>query len=146
MPPKRAPTTVNNIITTVTNFYDYLYRNDELNNDLVEKKIMRQIHGGGRKYKDFLYHINKDKPVNNNILKIKKPRKKQVNRLTKEQVEILYNACSNIRDKFLIKLLFETGLRISEALALYIEDIVFDPVESHKVVLKERGELPNGGS
>ena len=39
--------------------------------------------------------------------------------LSKEEIEIIYNATTNIRDKFLIKLLFETGLRIGEALSHY---------------------------
>ncbi|MBU3102835.1 hypothetical protein [Clostridium gasigenes] len=77
---------------------------------------MKQVFtGGNRYYKDFLYHVNKDKPSNKNILRLKEPRRK-IKILTKEEMEKVYRSTSNIRDEFLIKLLFETGLRIGEAL------------------------------
>lgn len=140
---KRTEKTVNLTITVVTNFYDYLYRTEEINNDLI-KKLMKQVFTGGRKpYKDFLFHVNKDKPINKNILIIKEPRKK-LNVLTKNEIEKIYSAATNIRDKFLIKLLFETGLRIGEVLSLFIEDFIYDYSNGHKIRLVDRGELPNG--
>lgn len=140
---KKTEKTVNLTITVVTNFYDYLYRNQEIQNDMIEK-LMKQVFTGGRtRYKDFLYHINKDKPSNKNILKLKEPRKK-VQVLSKEEVERIYKATINIRDRLLIKLLFETGLRIGEALSLFIEDFIFDHKNGHRIQLKNRGELPNG--
>lgn len=140
---KRTEKTVNLTITVVTNFYDYLYRTEELNNDMVDKLMKQVFTGGNRHYKDFLYHINKDKPTSKNILKIKEPRRK-IKVLTKEEMQKVYNATTNIRDEFLIKLLFETGLRIGEALSLFIEDIIFDHNKGHKIRLVDRGELSNG--
>lgn len=140
---KRTEKTVNLTITVVTNFYDYLYRIEEINNDMCDK-LMKQIFTGGHKhYKDFLYHVNKDKPSSKNILKIKEPRRK-IKVLTKEEMQNVYNATTNIRDEFLIKLLFETGLRIGEALSLFIEDIIFDHNKGHRIRLVDRGELHNG--
>lgn len=140
---KRTEKTVNLIITVITNFYDYLYRTEEIDNDMVDK-LMKQVFTGGHKhYKDFLYHVNKDKPTSKNILKIKEPRRK-IKTLTKQEIQKVYNATTNIRDEFLIKLLYETGLRIGEALSLYIEDIIFDHKKGHKIKLVDRGELSNG--
>lgn len=140
---KRTEKTVNLTITVVTNFYDYLYRTEEIDNDMLDK-LMKQVFTGGRKhYKGFLHHVNKDKPSNKNILKIKEPRRK-VKVLTKEEIQKVYDATTNIRDEFLIKLLYETGLRISEALSLFIEDIVFDHNRGHRIKLVDRGELSNG--
>jgi integrase len=108
------------------------------------EKLMKQVFTGGRtRYKDFLYHVNKDKSSNKNILKLKEPRKK-VQVLSKEEVEQIYKATTNIRDRLLIKLLFETGLRIGEVLSLFIEDFIFDHKNGHRIQLKDRGELPNG--
>ncbi|MDS4009144.1 tyrosine-type recombinase/integrase [Staphylococcus capitis] len=45
---------------------------------------------------------------------------------------------NNIRDKFLIQLLYETGLRIGEVLSLRIDDIKFDFRKGHQIVLKNR--------
>ena len=142
---KRTEKTVNLTITVVTNFYDYLYRTEEINNDMVNKLMKQVFTGGNRHYKDFLYHVNKDKSTSKNILKIKEPRRK-IKTLTKEEMQKVYSAITNIRDEFLIKLLFETGLRIGEALSLYIEDIIFDHNKGHRIKLIDRGELSNGAS
>lgn len=70
---RRTEKTVNFTITVVTNFYDYLHRTEEINNNMVDK-LMKQVFTGGLKhYKDFLYHVNKDNPTSKNILKIKEP-------------------------------------------------------------------------
>ncbi|GFP75368.1 tyrosine-type recombinase/integrase [Clostridium fungisolvens] len=140
---KRTEKTVNLTITVVTNFYDYLYRTEEINNDMVDKLMKQVFTGGHTHFKDFLYHVNKDKPSSKNILKIKEPRRK-IKVLTKEEMQKVYNATTNIRDEFLIKLLFETGLRIGEALSLFIEDIIVDHSKGHRIKLVDRGELPNG--
>ena len=129
---KRTERTVNLIITVVTNFYDYLFRTQEINNNMIEKLIKQVFTGGHTSYKDFLYHINKDKPSYRNILKIKEPRRK-IKVLTKDEIEIIYRATSNSRDEFLIKLLFETGLRIGEVLSLFIEDFIYDHNKGHKI-------------
>jgi integrase/recombinase XerD len=43
-----------------------------------------------------------------------------------KEVELLEKAATNVRDRLLIRLLFHVGCRISEALALRVEDIDFD--------------------
>lgn len=73
---KRAERTINLTITVVTAFYDYLYRNQELEAD-VRDRLMKEVFMGGRRlYKSFLHHVNEGKPVNKNILKLKEPRRK----------------------------------------------------------------------
>lgn len=68
---------------------------EEINNDMIEKLIKQVFTGGHTTYKDFLYHVNKNKPFNRNILKIKEPRRK-IKALTKEEVEKVYKATPNI--------------------------------------------------
>ena len=140
---KKTEKTINLTITAVTNFYDYLYRNEEIQNDMVDKLLKQVFTGGRTRYKDFLYHVNKNKPSNRHILKVKEPRKK-LKVLTKEEVQQLIKATTNIRDRLLIQLLFETGLRIGEALSLFIEDFIFDHKNGHRIRLVNRGELENG--
>ncbi len=140
---KKRETTVNLTITAVTNFYDYLYRNEELQNDKVDKLMKQVFTGGRRRYKDFLYHVNKGKPSNRNILKVKEPRKK-IQVLDKEDVQQLLEATTNIRDRLLIQTLFETGLRIGEVLSLYLVDFKLDHKNGHRIQLVDRGELENG--
>ena len=143
MASKLTAKTVNLTITVVTNFYDYLYRNDELPTDVADK-LMKQIYvGNGKRYKGFLHHITKGNPVTKNLLKVKEPKKK-LKTLTKEQVVQLVQATSNIRDEFLLNLLFETGLRIGEVLSLHIADFKRDYRIGYHIQLVDRGELENG--
>lgn len=73
---KRTEKTINLTITVIVNFYDYLYRIEEVQNDIMEKLMKQVFTGGHSRYKSFLHHVNKDKPSIKNILKLKEPRKK----------------------------------------------------------------------
>lgn len=107
-------------------------------------KLVRQVFRGGHsKYKGFLHHVNEGKLTNKNILKLKEPRRKP-RALHKDEVEQIYEFTTNNRDRLLIQLLFETGLRIGEALSLFMEDFVFDHKNGHRIRLTDRGELENG--
>jgi integrase/recombinase XerD len=117
---KRSERTVNTILTCVQGFYDYLMRIEDYEKDLSEK-TKKQVIGNHRSFKPFLHHISKGKPLDKNILKIKEPRR-EVLTLTKDQVQSIHDACSNIRDALLVRILYEGGLRIGEALSLWIED------------------------
>jgi integrase/recombinase XerD len=117
---KRAESTVNTILTCIIGFYDYLMRVEDYEKDLSDK-IKKQISNNHRSFKPFLHHISKGKTMNKNILKIKEPRRKILT-LSKKQVQAIHDACSNIRDELLIRILYEGGLRIGEALSLWIED------------------------
>jgi integrase/recombinase XerD len=61
--------------------------------------------------------------------------------LEPEEVALLENAASCLRDKLLIRLLFHLGCRISEALALKVEDIDFSQGTVTIEHLKTRLEL-----
>lgn len=135
---KISNTTINTYVSTVTEFYDFLMRSEGTNGN-VSDNLRKTIKGSQRGYKDFLYHINKDKDYKAKYLKLREE-KKQIVPLTKEQVTELINACNNKRDKFLLKLLWETGFRIGEALSLWLEDFMID---ARKIALKDRGELQN---
>lgn len=117
---KRSERTVNTMLTSVQSFYDYLMRIEDYERDLSEK-TKKQVFGNYRAFKPFLHHISKGKTIDKNILKIKEPRR-EVLTLTKSQVQAVHDACSNIRDALLIRILYEGGLRIGEALSLWIED------------------------
>ena len=136
----RANTTINNCITAVAGFYDYLWRQDDLAADLNEK-IRTYLPARVRSYKSFLHHIAKGKLVEKNVLKQRVPRCRQPKTLSKEHIEMLVNACENPRDHLLLTLLYESSLRIGECLALWIEDV---DVGGRKIHVRDRGELSNG--
>jgi len=132
------PNTVNTYISSVVEFYDYLMRVEDYSIK-VSQRLKKQFSGSRRGFKDYLYHINKNKDFDVRILKVKAP-KQQPRVLTKDQISKLIDACSNIRDRFLIQLLWESGFRIGECLSLYLEDFITD---ARQIDLKDRGELPN---
>lgn len=70
---KRTEKTINLTITVIANFYDYLYRNEEVQNDMMEKLMKQVFTGGHSRYKSFSHHVNKDKSSIRNILKLKEP-------------------------------------------------------------------------
>lgn len=117
---KRSERTVNTMLTCVQSFYDYLMRIEDYEKDLSEKTKKHMI-GNYRSFKPFLHHISKAKYYDKNILKIREPRR-EVLTLTNDQVQSVHDACSNIRDTLLIRVLYEGGLRIGEALSLWLED------------------------
>ena len=47
-------------------------------------------------------------------------------RISQEEVDLLIRSCDNARDKAIISLLFDSGIRIGELLTLKIKDVVFD--------------------
>jgi site-specific recombinase XerD len=134
----RAARTINIVISTAIGFYDYLMRHEDYSIQL-SAKLKKQILGSRRGFKDFLYHINKSKTYEAKILKIKEPKKKPKT-MPKENIIKLMNACCNNRDKFLIQLLWESSMRIGEALSLWLEDIQID---ARKIHIRDRGELQN---
>ncbi|MDN6571856.1 MAG: tyrosine-type recombinase/integrase, partial [Staphylococcus equorum] len=132
---KSSAKTINLTITVVCNFYDYLYRSKKLEVNFYDFLNTKGKHH--KKYKSFMHHVNKDYGTLKNILKVKEPKRK-LEVLTKAEIKILLEAANNIRDEFLIQLLYETGLRIGEVLSLRIGDIKFDFRKGHQIVLKNR--------
>ncbi|MGE6552983.1 tyrosine-type recombinase/integrase [Bacillus mycoides] len=136
---KRKARSINIYLDKVYAFYDYLMRHEDYSMDLSER-LKRQVSASRSNFKNLLHHTLKNKVKNIKILKLKVP-KETLKVLSSDQVQTLIDACSNIRDKFLLALLYETGMRIGEALSLHLSDIV--PV-ARKVHIRDRGELING--
>lgn len=135
----RSPRTVNIIVDTVLLFYDYTLRHEEYSND-VSERLKKFVTSSSRNFKGFLYGIAYDrKKITSNILKLRVP-KSRPKTLTKKEIEVLVRSCNNLRDKFLLSLLYETGMRIGEALSLWIEDI---DISDMVVDIQDRGQLEN---
>jgi integrase len=131
--------TINTYISTVTEFYEYIMRLDDPSMKL-NFKLKKSMLNSRKGYKDFLYHINKDKIFDAKYLKLKEG-KKVKQPITNEDIINLMNACCNKRDYFLLHLLWESGFRIGECLSLWLEDFI---IHARKIDLKDRGELING--
>ncbi len=136
--PEHQPQTINAMIDTIVMFYDYLLRHEDMENQLSEK-LAKFVRDPGRNYRSFLHGIAENRKIKNHILKLPVPRM-QIRTISKENATALLDSCTNLRDYLLLYLLFETGMRIGEALSLWLED--FD-MAGLTITLHDRGELEN---
>src|SRR5260370_22581176 len=88
----------------------------------LKEKTTASLTGRFRRYKGFLHHITKGSPIAKNILRQKEEKRQRPKTITKDQVQDLLNACANERDRLLVRLLYETAMRVGESLALFVED------------------------
>jgi integrase/recombinase XerD len=135
---ERKPQTINAVIDTVVMFYDYLLRHEGMENRLSEK-LVKFVKDPSRNYRSFLNGIADNRMIKSHILKLTIPRM-QLRTIRREDATVLLDSCKNLRDYFLLYLLFETGMRIGEALSLWLED--FD-MAGLTITLHDRGEMEN---
>jgi integrase/recombinase XerD len=89
----------------------------------------------------FLHFLSFEKPDYSSMIQrslmipFRKEEKRQMDFLTKEEIDALLNACHTEqelgrRDKLMILLLYNTGVRVSELIALRRRDVIFDTSNS----------------
>ncbi len=140
VPQARSHRTINHAITVVTNFYDYHWRMEAVSST-IKDKTTTYLPARARRYKSFLHHLSKGAPVAKSILKQKEEKRPRPKTITKDQVQQLIDACANQRDRLLIRLLYESAMRVGELLALWVEDI---NVAENRIQVRDRGSLENG--
>ena len=140
VPQARSNRTINHALTVVRSFYDYHWRLEEAVTN-VKGTTTTHLPAHARRYKSFLHHITKGSPVEKNILKQKEARRLRPKTITKDQVQQLLDACGNQRDRLLVRLLYESAIRVGEALALWVQDV---DVAENTLHICDRGPLENG--
>jgi site-specific recombinase XerD len=140
VPQARSNRTINRALTAVRSFYDYHWRMEEDVTN-VKEKTTTFLPAHTRRYKAFLHHITKGSPVETNILKQPEAKREQPKTITKEEIQQLLDACANQRDRLLVRLVYESAVRVGEALALWVQDV---DVAENRLHICDRGELPNG--
>lgn len=114
---KRSPRTVNQVITAVQGFYEF----HAIEGRIDEKRFTRLAYGWSKRG-GFLRGIVKSGPEQRKRIKLKEPRAFP-GCLTDEEVVRLVEACNSYRDRLILMLLRETGIRRGELLGLHLEDV-----------------------
>lgn len=118
--PQCGEATVNRKLSALSAFYQHAARHGV---DLGELLVTWQPAGRrGTAWKPFLHHITKGRPAPRRRVALKAPRKLP-RVLTVAEVQSILDACNRLRDRFLFALLYETGMRVGEALGLRHEDL-----------------------
>ncbi len=71
----------------------------------------------------FVYEVTLDKLINKKQLPMYRKRREMKDVLTKEELSTFFNACDNYMYKTIFMMIYGSGLRISEAVNLRVEDI-----------------------
>jgi integrase/recombinase XerD len=116
---RRVAATVNRHLAAVFGLYDFHARRGVA----VAAELVEWRRGGRGSYKPFLGQVggrsrrSPRRPVR------PRPVRRLPETLTAEQVAALLGACEHLRDRFLVALLAETGMRIGQALGLRHADL-----------------------
>lgn len=114
---KRMESTINVTLAAVASFYEY---HNQMGNSSV--KLTKTTTHSHRRFKPLLHHINKMKPVQSRLIKVKQP-KVLPKVLNEQQVQALLNACKSLQERLIVGMLYETGMRIGQLLNLFHTDI-----------------------
>ena len=116
---QRSAATVNRHLAAVFGLYDHHARSGVgVAADLV---AWRRVSRGS--YKPFLHHVTKGKPVATRPVRLAVTRR-MPRILDASHVAAILAACEHLRDRFLLALLAETGMRVGQALGLRHGDFV----------------------
>src|SRR5215472_2502171 len=135
-PAKRTNATIDQILGAVHSFYQFHMRLGTV----AELPLYQLSMPNRRQYKPFLHGIVKAKPEQRRVVSAKRERRLPKT-LTIEQVETLIDACTHVRDKFLLTLLFQSGMRIGQVLGLKHADL---SIEDGSLQIVPRSDNPNG--
>lgn len=115
---KRTPITINRMIGTIYGFYCYQAATREIDNPIITKDVSSP----NSVFRGMLYHTRKSNYTKQSIFKIKES-DYHVHLFTDTEIQEMYAVLPTVRDKLIFKFLIQSGARISEALALKIEDV-----------------------
>lgn len=136
-----SPETVNRAIAAVSSFYEYLIvvGRSDANTNPVQRKEDPAYCRVSERPKPFLAGISSGRPVRR-IARVKTavrlPRPMPI-----EDVEMLLGSLKKLRDKAMILLMLQGGLRPGEVLNLRLEDVQYG---RRRVIVRHREDHPRG--
>jgi len=135
-----APATVNRALAAVSSFYEYAILAgvwDRANP--IEKRPDPALAVVGERHRPFMGRASRQRPVRR-AMRVKTPQR--VPRpLSDGQVQALLGALRGVRDRAIVLLMLQGGLRPGEVLGLQLEDIAYG---RRRVVVRYREDHPKG--
>ena len=104
---ERTDATIDQILTAIHVFYEFHIRMKSV----PDLPLYSFVSMPNRRYKPMLYGMVRTKPMQTRNVRVKRE-ENLIKTLTGEQVQAIFKACNHVRDKFLLALLYETGMRI----------------------------------
>lgn len=115
---ERKPSTINVMVNTVLGFYDYLAR------DRIADPLAVYREGvSPSKFKSFLYEMVVKKHVIKKSLFHVREEQRKLEYITPELYRQILGSCHTWRDKAIVGIMYEGGLRLGETLGLHVEDL-----------------------
>lgn len=111
--------TINRKLSAVSAFYQHSARNGVELGDLLRSWQPAGRRGSG--WRPFLHHVSKGQPAARRAIRLTSARK-HPRVLGPAEVQAVLDACDRLRDRLLFAVLYDTGMRIGEALGLRHED------------------------
>src|SRR5712692_11002367 len=118
--PQVGAASVNRKLSALAAFYAHQARHGA---DVGE--LLTTWQAGGRRnggFRPFLHHVSAGKPQARRIIALKPP-KKLPRVVTAAEMQAILDACEHLRDRLLLAILWDAGVRIGEAPGLRHEDI-----------------------
>lgn len=132
----RTDSTVNQIMSSVFGFYNFLVANEEIN----EFPVYTQMKNNSR-FKGMLSEMAlKKETTPRSMLKTKEP-KRIIKYITLSEYEKLFEQATSLRDQVILALLFDGALRVSEVIGLNITDL--REIYKNKVFITYREDTNN---
>lgn len=134
---RRSPETINNYLSTYRSFFNFIGYDDSVFHEKVHSGIEKGTQG-------LLAHAKKEQKTRYKVnLKTEKPIvvPKYIDIKQFKKIIKYVRANYSYREEIIIRLMFETGMRIGEVLGLTLEDIVTNPEEFSYKDLDEVGRI-----
>ena len=137
---KLAASTVNRILAAVSSFYEYVILSGELDRaNPLEKRPDPGLARVTDRHRPFMGRASRQRPIRRAV------RVKTVQRLPRplsdDQVQALLAELRNLRDKAIVLLMLNGGLRPGEVLGLHLDDLAYG---RRRVMVRWRDDHPKG--